>query len=350
MKLLSIKKNTVQSRRNPELVHFRRKRSFLGRIFNFRKILVYLLLILLIFAGYFYIKNLNLSENLVLKQTEYEGLDRLTKAQLDISLTDKFGQNMIGLNLRQMERKLITDFIEVSNVRAEKIYPDKVVFKIEEKTAKLVLSNFNGKFLVDENGEILKSVCRDDLQKFDAFDYLLARGFGDANADYVEDIVIANLPEDVKIEEFDYSQFPYEEKVKILKELELQKETEMNDEINFVWENINLELTNIDVPSMKSWSEDCFKVGVYTDSTLISFLADTSNILKNQLKYEIKDLNWDGEFRLVVILNNGTRLIFSPSRTLDIQIEDLESILLYSQKAVYDFRLIDLSSQKVLVE
>jgi hypothetical protein len=296
-----------------------------------------------------YIGNLKLNENVVLKQTEYEGLDRLTKTQLDASIQDRFGKSMIGLNLRDMEKRLVHDFIEVSNVRAEKIYPDKVIFKIEEKTARLILINFNGKFLIDENGEILKAVCREDLQKYDSFDYLLARGFGDANADYIEDIVIENLPEDVKIEEFDFQKFPFEEKVKILQSIEVQKETQFNEEINFVQENTDLGL-DLNVVYMKSWSEDCFAQGDFTDKTLVSFLADISDILLTQLKYDIRDINWDGEFRLVVILNSGTKLIFSPSRTLDIQIEDLESILLYAKKNVYEFKLIDLSSQKVLVE
>ncbi|MBP9758341.1 FtsQ-type POTRA domain-containing protein [Candidatus Dojkabacteria bacterium] len=293
--------------------------------------------------------NLKVNENLVLRETEYRGLSRLKKNQLDVAIKGEFGQGMIGINLKKMEEQIESGFIEISNIRAEKIYPDKVVFQVEEKTAKLVLVNFNGKFLFDDKGEVLKSICRDDIQKFNGFDYLMARGFGDPNGDYVEDIAIAELGEDVEIEEFDFTQFPFEDKVKILDKLQSDKQQNFEQETVWVMDNLDLKL-DMDISVIKSWSEDCFTAGDKWDGELINFLADANKIIKVDLEYEVLDAKWDGEFRLIFILSNGTQIILSPSRTLDIQIEDLESILTYSKKTIYDYKLIDLSSQKVLVE
>lgn len=337
------------SKGNSNAFEFRKKRSFWRRIFSLKKLLLYILFILLIVSGYFAITNLELNKNVVLKETEYEGLKRLTKSQLDEAIMDQFGKSMIGINIKHIENRIIDNFIEVSNIKAEKIYPDTIVFTVEEKLAKAVVVNFNGKFLIDENGEILKAVCREDLKRFDGFDYLLAREFGDPNADYVEDIVIQELGEEIELEEFDFAQYPYDEKVKILHNIQQEKKNEFNEEIKYVQEFVNLEVA-IDVPYIKSWTEDCFVEGDLADKTEVNFFGNSYKTLSEDLQYQIKEIYWDGEFRLIVELNDGTLLILSPSRELEAQIEDLESILLFSQKSVYDFNLIDLSSPKVLVE
>lgn len=348
MRLKIYQKNKAQIKK-PKIIEFRKKRNFLHRFINFRKVLIYIFLILIIYSGYLLLANSNIDENLVLKETEYRGLNRLDKTQLDDVINESFGQGMLGLNLYKLEKQLKENFIEVSNIKAEKIYPDKIVFQVEEKTAKLVLVNFNGKFLFDNKGEVLKAICRDDIQKFNGFDYLMARGFGDPNSDYVEDIAIEQLGDDVEIEEFDFKEYPFDEKIKILESLQNKSLLEFEDVTTWVQNNLDLNV-GIELPSIKSWNENCFKVGEKWDDSLINFLADSYQVFKENLKYEVIDSRWDGDFRLFFKLTNGTEIILSPSRTLDTQIEDLESILLYSEKNIYDYKLVDLSSQKVLVE
>lgn len=55
MKLISLKRNTPPVRTNPELLHFKRKRLFFHRLFNFRKFLAYVLFFLILYAVYLYV-------------------------------------------------------------------------------------------------------------------------------------------------------------------------------------------------------------------------------------------------------------------------------------------------------
>ena len=346
-KIKIYRKNSIS---NPEIVEFKRRRSFWARFVNLRKLLFYVLLLVACYGMYLIMGQLKLSENLVLRKTEYVGLKRLQQQEMDRVIINEFGKSMFDVNIQDMQKLMKDNFIEVSQIKAEKIYPDKIVFQVQEKTARLILTNFNGKFLFDDNGEILKALCRDDLQKFDYFEYLMARGFGDPNADYVEDLVLENIGEEIELEEFNFATYPYQEKIKLLEELQDTWKLKFDNEIEYVAQNLDLNL-DLAIPELVSWTEDCFEKGDVWDETTIDFAANSVGLFTGKLNLEIDNAKWDGDFRLFLNLRGGqTTVIVSPSRTLDIQIEDFESILAYSNKSVNDFRLIDLTSQKVLVE
>lgn len=287
------------------------------------------------------------SANFRFNETEYSGLINLTKEQLDSIIAKDFNQKIYSINPDVLEDKLKENFIEISSVEAEKLYPNKVKFYIEEKIPYLIYIGFNGSCLVDEKGEVLKTQYSSRNIAFNAKDYNLARGFGNPNAEYVADRVAVDLPEE-EIENFNFAEYDFEKKNEVLKAIEeeivgkftssLQKqidETEYNSQYN--------------VPVVYAWDERQYKQGEFIDLKLVKFLHNSVTLTQNILQVDSDSNLWDGKFRLILSFQDS-RAIFSPLREVERQVEDLELGLREYRKKIRDVEEIDLSSEHVLIK
>lgn len=333
------KKNEYHPRRNKGKIVSKLKN------FKFKRILIVFFVLGILGMFYFAFGN---STYWKITEIEYVGIENLQKKELDASLNEFFNENIFFLKPSLIEIKLKDEFIQIKNVKAEKIYKNKIVVYIEEKVPHYIYQNFNGIYLFDKEGSVLKNTKLNDYIEYKQIDYELARGFGDLNGDYVEDRVFLEL-EPEQIEDFTIEEFNTEIKENILDGIINERQTNFNNRLDIVDEHLG-EYGGFNVPVIKAWEEKIYEVGEIRNKEESWFLGQASATIEEKTNFRVLSSLWDGDLRLLNTINTGTEVIMSPSRDLDIQIEDLELIINKLEKPVEEVKFIDLSSTKVLIE
>jgi cell division septal protein FtsQ len=107
----------------------------------------------------------------VFSETEYEGLINLDKSELDRVIENQFGRLMNKIRTHELENRIRGQFVEISEIRAEKMFPDRVKFTIVEKIPIALYININGYYLIDINGEVIQAYNSETPYSFSRQDY-----------------------------------------------------------------------------------------------------------------------------------------------------------------------------------
>lgn len=283
----------------------------------------------------------------IFSETEYVGLVNLEKSQLDNAIADQFGLLIHKINPDSLEEKLRGAFVEIGDVRAEKLFPNKIRFTIVEKIPAFVYINFNGYYLVDSVGEVIKAYPNESAYDFSDLDYELARGFGSPNANYIEDRVLNELSED-EIAEFDFETFEYEQKELILQSIELERKLKFNDVIRTNTERYSSQAFQ-GIPLISGWSEEVYKVGENMEVDLFTFFNQVNQSKQNNMEITFENLLWDGDQRMILFFNIDSEVVISRKRDVAIQFEDL-ALIVKKIGEIDKIKRIDLSVAKVVVD
>lgn len=341
-------KNKLKELRKKNKIKDIQKKRF--QIRNFKKklpIISFILLIILVFGGVYlyFIQN---REDWVLQETEYVGLKNLSKKELDNEINEYFSKLIFQVDTDDVEKKILDTFIEVNTIRSEKIYPNKIIFYLEEKDLAFILVGFNGVFLIDINGEVIKGINNYDQIHFIAEDYNIARGFGDINAEYIEDKVFETIAEE-NVEDFNFDLVDISIKEQILEDITIQRRIKFDNILNKTAEKL-IVFENYDLPIIFTWEERQWEVEEYIDNNRVDFFVEIIQTIQADFGFDIEKYLWDGDQRFFIEINGDIEIITSPIREAKTQLEDLQ-ILSKSEGFEYDkIKKIDLSSTKILVE
>ncbi|MBD3363554.1 FtsQ-type POTRA domain-containing protein [Candidatus Dojkabacteria bacterium] len=330
--------------RKPSKVHPRRKKINFKNIFKKKWIFLAIIFILGIIISSFILGG----DSWKFQEVKYFGVKNLEKSQLNKYIDPYLGRNIFFVNPQKLADELNEHFIEISEARAEKVYRNKINFYIEEKIPHIIYLNFSGIFLFDTKGEVLKAWEAGSKVEFSELDYELARGFGDEDASYIEDRVYQDLDEE-EIEDFIFEEMDSKEKQKVLNSIVVEKQTKFNKILDNNSKKLEL-FSEYQIPIIKAWDESVYKVGDFDDRKKIKFLGNAVNSLKERMNPKDIKCLWDGELRLICTIDQRIDLILSPSRKLNYQLQDLKLILEEIDKESEEIRMIDLTSEKVLVE
>jgi hypothetical protein len=283
----------------------------------------------------------------VLSQTEYEGLINLQKHQIDSVIEDQFGKFMNKVDPDELEERIKNEFVEIGDVRAEKMFPDKIHFTVVEKIPVALYININGYYLIDINGEVIKAYNSETIYTFSNQDYEIARGFGSPNADYVEERIFNELLEE-EMEEFNFAEYEYSKKQEVLANIQIERKTKIDDLIQ-----INLkqsqEKSFPDVRTVYGWDETAYKIGDTINPDLIDFVLNVFSQLDIYKDVKVDEILWDGEQRIILFFNIDGEIVISRKRDIPVQFEDL-SLIVKKIGEIDKIKRIDLSVPKVVVD
>jgi hypothetical protein len=283
----------------------------------------------------------------VFSETEYEGLINLDKSELDRVIENQFGRLMNKIRTHELENRIRGQFVEISEIRAEKMFPDRVKFTIVEKIPIALYININGYYLIDINGEVIQAYNSETPYSFSRQDYEIARGFGSPNADYVEERIFNELSEE-EMPEFVFAEFDYSRKEEVLKHIETERKIKINDVIKSMYDK-SLETISIDTQIIYGWDELDYSRGDVLEEDVLAFLLSVIKELEGYSEIRVDEILWDGDQRMILFFNIDGEIIISKQRDVRIQFEDL-GLIVKNIGEIDKIKRIDLSVPKVVVD
>lgn len=313
-------------------------------------------LIILIGVG---ISQLFNSKNLQVKQFKLLGNRTINDAQVMEALDKYRSKNIISINSEQVEADLKNEFNIFDSVTVTKYYPDILSIRISEREPKLVVIGLSGAFLVDASGQVLSQIFLDPVvipgEKLN-----IARGFGDPNSQYLQDIYlnefkvknqILDLPQDqqavVIARDFKYETIDTNARLNRLK----QSQSEYQQELLTIWEKIN-QAVDVSVysnyPRIDAMDATVYSSAIKIDLERFDLTSDLENLFLAR-KIQINRVVWEGEMLVRIVTVDNKELIFSTDRKVSEQFEDYLLVFNQLQKEGRSYCQIDLSATKIAV-
>jgi cell division septal protein FtsQ len=267
-----------------------------------------------------------------------EGNNKLSTEVIEQRLSYLPGQNIFLVRATKLEHDM-SDFSSlVKDVHVEKELPDSIKVIVEERIPTFIWVNFKGIYLIDSEGVVL-----DTLSEFDGFDLSdddldLLRGYGD----------ISSLKNESQSSDEKTEESSSQENEKDVLTLLSDRQKEVISKVDTFWQqNVQSEVYK-EYPIIYSYDKGSFHELEEIDSQIVQ--STTSILTIDFFQGEVVKYLWESNFRLVVTLTRGRKIIFSTKRNFNEQIEDLEVILTEFQKNNKKFKIIDLSSKVVMYE
>lgn len=106
----------------------------------------------------------------------------------DNDIISRFTDGTIGINIFEVNKKDIEDSLEsgldwIKSAELRKIFPDRIVIKLQERNPVIIASYKNNYYLLDDEGVVLEEIKSDELNRYsdliivrDAFNYRLDPG------------------------------------------------------------------------------------------------------------------------------------------------------------------------------
>jgi cell division septal protein FtsQ len=309
------------------------------------------IVILILIGGY-----LLFSPNFDIKNIEVSGNEIVKKEDLDSRLSFLYDRNIFLIRASQVRNEVIGMSPYVKSVRVEKHLPDNVTIFLEEREPTFTWVNLSGSYLVDLEGVVLEVLADFENLEFSQEEIDLLKGYGnlkeleeDENeeTDKLEDgeNTSSDTQEDVLNSESD-EEDNSEELNKIVEE----RRREIISKVDQFW------ITNVEdlgegeklYPYVFSYEQRDYSVLESLDSSIID--ATTKGLEINYLSEEVLRFIWEGDYRFVIYLKHGRKIVFSTRRDFADQINDLEILLVQLRSEGKSFSYIDLSSEVIVYE
>ena len=106
-------------------------------------------------SEYFKVKSINIQDNKHYKDEEVKVL-----------ISEIIGANIFEINKKRVEETMIRELDWVKDAELRKIFPDKVIIKLDERKPYLKMVYKDKYFLIDSEGVVLDKIEKEDLDEY----------------------------------------------------------------------------------------------------------------------------------------------------------------------------------------
>lgn len=130
-------------------------------------------------SEYFKVKNIDIQDN-----THYED------EEVKVLISEVIGANIFDINKKIVEETIARELNWVKEAELRKIFPDKVIIKLDERKPYLRMVYKDKYFLIDSEGVVLDRIEKEDLDEYK--DLILVRNVVNYSVDIGEKIAKKN--------------------------------------------------------------------------------------------------------------------------------------------------------------
>ena len=322
------------------------------------KIFRYLSVILILGLLFWLVRYFILSPDFEIKSFEILGTKNLNSRKVEKLLEDYKRENIFLVRSSSIQNELYSYSTLVKSVKVDKVLPDKIIVEFEERTPYLLWIDLGGIYLFDKEGVMLE--VKEDFQdlKLSEEDCELLKGYGnlerfeEAEEKQEEDSEgekdEPNVKEDDQEKNMDDKEKEMSQEEK-LEKLETQRQ-EVISRVNFFLDDQIEDKTELleEYQVIYSYQINSFEKLEELNNEIFNFSDKIADIKFGE--EEFTKYVWESEYRMVIYLTRGRKIIFSVKRDLSEQIESLKLLMADLKKEGKVFRTIDLSSEVIMYE
>jgi cell division protein FtsQ len=167
----------------------RRRRKIIGkRIWDFLKLVLIAGFFALVVWGLNYFYN---SEYFKIKSIDIQGNSHYRDEEIVEITKEMLGANIFEINKKVIESMVSEELSWVKDAELNKVFPDKVIIKINERKPYIKILYGSEYFLIDSEGVVLEKVEKENLDEYK--DLILVRNAIDYSVDIGEKIAKRNV-------------------------------------------------------------------------------------------------------------------------------------------------------------
>lgn len=306
---------------------------------------------------------------LEIKRIEVSGLEQLSVEEINAQLNEYVGRSLYGVDATAIEGQLVSNFPFLKAVHVRKILPDKLEVEVQERFPVFSYVNIAGAYLVDEDGFIARVLAFEETNPLSADELAIIEGYIDPNSERIQvrfyqqweqrqselaeegegdgqgGLPAASGEDDSEEARPEWETVPVEDKQAVVDELRQEYQSRVSARINQHKELIN-EL-GLSLSQMVDYSVQGYAEGENFRDEQFDFYFTVKEFLNNA-DYEVAEIQWRTDFKIIVQLQAGAQLIFTTvDKNLELQLLELSAV--EKVEALSSRRGVDLRGQKVAV-
>ncbi len=325
----------------------------------------------IIFLAFFVLIYLFTRTNVfIVKEIQFTGVTKIDKTKLQ-AIADKYkGKNIYLINLGDVENDVYDCSVYVKSVYAKKYLPSKLVIDIDERDPSFSLLDFDGVFLIDKEGKVVSSPIHEKIS-FEQEEVSILSTM-DFDLDIVKSRIIANAT-DEELSEWlkddadkdmlykdetdmqsikaliDFSKIPDDMKLNTFLEIRNEVTQIVDEHFNSLNEQINqTEFANL--PRVLFYKNNNLNNGDLIDATKLDILGKVLSFFARREDYSMQYAIWISDYTLKVTTLENKEFIFSDTRDIKMQLNDLDVMINELHSRGEDFTSIDVRSEIIAVK
>jgi len=130
------------------------------------------------------------SEYFKVKNIDIQGNEHYKDEEVKVLISEVIGANIFEINKKRVEETIVRELDWVKDAELRKIFPDKVIIKLDERKPYLKIAYEDKYFLIDSEGVVLDKIEKEDLDEYK--DLILVRNVVNYSVDIGEKIAKKN--------------------------------------------------------------------------------------------------------------------------------------------------------------
>jgi len=290
------------------------------------------------------------SSKFSIESVELRGNSQLSDQFIMDNLNSVIGQNIFLIRSSKMREDLQELSPYIRDIRVEKELPNNIILVIEERKSYMLWVNFTGAYLMDTDGLVLDIV--EDFKDLELVqeDIDLLKGYGNLQQIRKEEEEKSSKKNEQDVEEQIKKEDNEGGNSKETLEILESRQNEIVSKVDNFWrQNLNkVRKEYKSYPFIYSYDSQKHVVHDLLDSSIVN---DTKlGVEISYLKEDVVRYIWESQFRFVILLTEGRKIVFSTRRDFQQQVDDLNVLITELKKQNRTFNFIDLSSKVIPVE
>lgn len=344
------KKSAKLRKHNVFVVGKRRKLpriGFLVRKIITKKILLIILPVLFIIICLGAIKYFLLSDKFRLETVTIEGNEQVSSELVISKVSSLINKNIFLIRPSRIKSDLLDESPYIKQVWVEKKLPNTLIIQIEERSSKYVWINFNGAFLIDDVGYVIDKVATFTGLDLSSQEKDILKGYVDVEK-IKEDMNTTTTINEESTDTQEQEVVSQSEEINVLEEIN-QVKSEVTSKVEAFWEknsgSISVYLQTYQ--AVFSYEDEDYTLSSLIDKQELGVISMIMNIDLNN--YVVEKYICVSPFKYIMQVNGNRQIIFTSTRDVKTQEEELLKILERIALEGKDFYLIDLSTKKSVI-
>jgi hypothetical protein len=260
-----------------------------------------------------------------IKKFEVYGIEQLSEQDVEGNLEKFKDRNIFLQNVGEVEQSISSSSIFLQNIYVEKAFPDTLRIYVVERFPEMVLINFQGAFLVDQDNVVVKVLSKTGGYDIKPEQIAVILGYGDINSKLVNDRILADVPEDERAE-YDLNSVSIEERQNLLN----VEKTEIEVTINELFDQNSKGVSTTEFANLSRfymYSDKNYEVGQKISPQLKNVTREIISYFRSKEDLIPSTILWEDDFSIVVETENQKRFLFTERRDIVEQTQDLELAL-----------------------
>ncbi len=275
-------------------------------------------------------------------------MDQLPQDTVTGVLDSYSGKNIFLQGVDEIRNSITAKSIFLKDIYIEKVVPDTISVYVVERYPRVVVVNFHGAYLVDQENIVIKVLSRTEGYDLNKNEIDLLLGYTAEDSILVRDKIFDTLSDEEK-EEFKFEEVEDDIKLNIYNEIYSNLRQKLDELITQNSKGVSTtEFANLN--RVFVYSNRDLQIGDGIRSKFIDIGLEIQAYFRTKEDYTLDKLVWVNDYSLMAYTLEGKTFLFSDRREIWKQCEDLDQILAYLQESGEDFTQIDVSVSVVSVK